>query len=150
MQNFSFDLSKNFYYIVDTSYIAFCSAFSAFNDYVYYNDIEKSQMTPELDPTLDPEFNEILKEKFAYQVTNPVKKFLPFLYDESKFIFSLDCERKNIWRRSFFPEYKLNRDLKDKSKDKFNVGKVFRYIYENILPNFCEMTRLYLHKLRVC
>ena len=135
-----FDLSKNYYYVVDTSYIVFCAAAAAFKDYVYQNDIMKSDLSPDFDPTIDPDFNAILTERFINRVTAPIKAQTPFTFDMSKFIFTLDCSRSNIWRRDFYPEYKMNRDQADHSKDQFNLGKVFQYVYEHVIPNFCDET----------
>jgi len=137
MKNFAFDLSKKYYYIVDTSYIVFCAASSAFKDYVYQNDIPKSDLSADLDPTLDQEFNLILREKFIAKIESTVKKYSPFMFDRSNFIFTLDCPRKEIWRREIYPEYKLSRDMIDHSKDEFNIGKVFKYMYDVIIPGYC-------------
>lgn len=68
---------------------------------------------------------------------NPIQKLYP-LVDKSKIIFCMDCPRKNIWRRDFYPEYKITRDLKDTSKDKFNINRMFKYAYDIILPTICE------------
>lgn len=53
-------------------------------------------------------------------------------------IFCTDCARKNIWRREFYPDYKINRDAKDTSKDEFDFGKVFTYAKKMAIPNLCE------------
>lgn len=79
----------------------------------------------------------MFEQNFRNNIIKPIAKIYPFI-DKSKFIFCMDCARKNIWRKEIYPDYKLNRDLKDKSKDKFNISKVFKYAYEIIIPNFCE------------
>ena len=53
-------------------------------------------------------------------------------------IFCTVCARKNIWRREFYPDYKINRDAKDTSKDEFDFGKVFTYAKKMSIPNLCE------------
>lgn len=50
----------------------------------------------------------------------------------------MDCARKNIWRREIYPEYKLQRDIKDHSRDKFNLNRIFKHAYDIILPTICE------------
>lgn len=140
INNNFFDLSKNFYYLVDTSYLVFCAAAAAFKDYVYQNDIPKSSLLPDFDPTLDQEFCILLRDRFISKIENVVRNFAPFTFDKSNFIFTLDCPRKDIWRRNIYPEYKLSRDTADHSKDEFDIGKVFNYVYSLIIPNYCEET----------
>lgn len=94
-------------------------------------------MGPEFDPTLDPEFGEIFKDSVERCILNPLYNNIPII-DKSKFIFCMDCARKNIWRREIYPEYKLQRDIKDHSRDQFNLNRMFRYAYEIILPSICE------------
>lgn len=79
----------------------------------------------------------MFEQNFRNNIYKPITKIYPFV-DKSKFIFCMDCARKNIWRKEIYPEYKMNRDLKDKSKDKFNISKVFKYAYDIIIPNYCE------------
>ena len=111
--------------------------FSAFKQYKYNFDISNSDLGPEFDPTLDLEFCEIFKETMEYSLLNPLRTNVPII-DKSKFIFCMDCSRKNIWRREIYPEYKLQRDLKDTSKDEFNISRMFQYAYNVLLPGFCE------------
>jgi len=140
MKNSLFDLSKNYSYIVDASYIIFCSAASAFKDYVYQSDILKSDLNKDFDPTIDPEFNDLFYKKFCRMVIGPVKQRVPFTYSKSNYIFTLDCPRNNIWRRDVYPEYKLTRDAASHEKDQFNIKKVFQYAYNVIIPSFCDET----------
>lgn len=128
---------NNYYYIVDTSYIVYSSAASAFNEYVLTFDISKSDLSPDFDPTLDPEYNFIFEKKFRNSIERPIQNLVP-LIDRSKFVFCIDCPRKNIWRRNYYPEYKIQRDSKDTSKDKYNIGKTFTYAYQKLIPDYCE------------
>lgn len=127
---------NNYYYIVDSSYIIYYSANSAFTEYVRENDILDSDLSPTFDPTVDPEFNYIFEKKFRYCIERPIQKLIPFI-DKSKYIFCLDCPRKNIWRRDIYPLYKIQRDTKDTSKDKFNISTSFQYAYTKIIPEIC-------------
>ncbi len=111
--------------------------FSAFKQYCYHFDILKSDLGPDFDPTLDPEYCEIFKSTLRHSILNPILNNV-IIVDKSKFIFCMDCPRKNIWRREIYPEYKLSRDLKDRSKDKFNMSRMFEYAYNIILPEICE------------
>lgn len=111
--------------------------FSTFKNYCKQYDILESQQNSNFDPTIDEEFCYMFEQNLRNNIIRPVQMIYPII-DRSKFIFCMDCARKNIWRREFYPEYKLNRDLKDKTKDKFNVERVFKYAYNIILPNFCE------------
>jgi 5'-3' exonuclease len=128
---------NNYYYIIDTSYIIYAAAASAFKEYVLTFDILKTDLSPDFDPTLDPEFNIIFENKFRNAIERPIVNLVPFM-DKSKFIFCIDCQRKNIWRRSFYPEYKIQRDTKDTSKDLYNVGKTFSYAYAKLIPDYCD------------
>ena len=127
---------NNYYYIVDASYIIYYSAYSAFSEYVRENDILNSECGPDFDPIIDPEFVYLFERRFKNCVERPVQKIIPFM-DKSKFIFCLDCPRKNIWRRDIYPLYKIQRDTKDVSKDKFNIGTSFQYAYSKIIPDIC-------------
>lgn len=128
---------KRYRYLVDCSYIVFFTAFSTFKNYCKMFDIPNSQLRPEFDPTLDEQFNYMFQKNFESNVIRPAKNIFPIV-DISKFIFCMDCNRKNIWRRQIYPEYKLNRDLHDDSKDKFDIGRVFKYAYDYVIPAFCD------------
>lgn len=128
---------NNYYYIVDTSYIIYASGASAFKEYILTFDIPKSDLSPNLDPTLDPEYNFIFEKKFRNAIERPIQNLVP-LIDRSKFVFCIDCPRKNIWRRSLYPEYKIQRDTKDTSKDSYDIGKTFSYAYSKLLPDYCD------------
>lgn len=134
------DLSRSYHYVVDTSYVVFCAAAAAFKDYVYQNDVPKSSLSPDFDPTLDQEFNVLLRDRFAARVENAIRAYSPFTFSRSNFIFAVDCPRREIWRRGFYPEYKLTRDTADRSKDEYDVRKVFRYAYDVIIPSYCDET----------
>lgn len=127
----------NYYYAIDSSYIIYYSAYSAFTEYVRDFDIMNEEQGPNFDPTLDPEFNFIFERKFRRCIEKPVEQLIPFV-DKSHFVFCFDCPRKNIWRRDFYPEYKIQRDVKDTSQDKFDIGKAFQYAYAKIIPDYCD------------
>ena len=128
---------NNYYYIVDSSYVIYFAANSAFAQYERDFDLVETDLGPTFNPLIDPEFNYIYEERFLRCIQNPVQRVIPFV-DNSRFVFCLDCQRKNIWRREFFPEYKIQRDVKDTSKDKFDIGKAFEYAYKKLIPDFCS------------
>ena len=132
-----FNLSNNYYYIIDTSYIIFCAASTAFKNYVYQEGILKKTLHPDFNPTIDPEFNYIFEKCFISKIERTMINMTPFSFDRKNIIFTLDCPRKDIWRRQIFPEYKLPRDTSDHSKDLFNIGEVFKYAYNILIPNYC-------------
>jgi len=78
-----------------------------------------------------------LKSGIKSSILNTINNVVPF-FDKSKCIFALDCPRQDIWRRDIFPEYKLQRDNKDKSKDRYNIGQCFNYAYKYIIPKLCD------------
>ena len=117
--------------------LAIFHGFSAFKQYCYTFDIPNSELGPEFDPTLDFEFCNIFDETLRYSILNPAQKLFPII-DKSKYIFCMDCARKNIWRRYFYPEYKLSRDLRSTDKNKFNLSRMFKYAYDILLPAICE------------
>lgn len=137
---------RPYIYLVDCSYLVFFTAFSTFKTFCRNYDIPKHEQTPEYDPTLDEQFCYMFNKNFQQNVLRPVRNIFPII-DPSKFIFCMDCPRKNIWRREVYPEYKLNRDTKDKSKDKFDIARVFKYAYDVVIPNFCDT---YQAKKLVC
>ncbi len=130
-------VNGNQFYIVDLSYIIFFSGYSAFSTYKRNFDIQNSSLYPKFDPTLDEEFCEIFQNTLTYTIKKPLQSINPFI-NMSNVIFCTDCARKNIWRREFYPDYKINRDTKDTSKDEFDFGKVFNYAKKIAIPNLCE------------
>ena len=133
---FSIDNTST-YYIIDLSYIIFYSGYSAFSTYKKNFDIRSIDLHPKFDPTLDEEFCEILQSTLNYIIKKPLQKLNPFI-NLSNIIFCTDCSRKNIWRRAIYPDYKMNRDIKDTSKDEFDFKKIFTYATNIIIPNLCD------------
>jgi 5'-3' exonuclease len=127
----------NRYFLIDISYLTFVVANSAFKTYDYEYNLPLSKLGPEYDPTLDDEFNYIFEEAMENRILNSVKNVFP-LVDTRNIIICEDCKRDTIWRRGIYPQYKMNRDIKDKSKDKFNLGCVFKYSKEYVLPKLIE------------
>ena len=55
---------NSYYYIVDSSYIIYYSANSAFSEYIRENDILNSELGPDFDPITDPEFTYLFEQSF--------------------------------------------------------------------------------------
>lgn len=123
------------YILVDTSYVIYYSVHGTWNWY-------KREFSPKVDKdnpvdvSNDHEFlcmlNSALKHNILKALTNHIG-----LFDKSKIIFCLDCPRKDIWRRSYYNLYKMNRD-NSKQQHEFQVSPVFSYARDIIVPNFVE------------
>ena len=137
--NTFFNFGKNYYYIIDTSYLVYLCASTSFKNYCFQEDIRKELLNPDFDPTIDPEFNIIFEQYFKNKIKSAFRQVTDSILNKPiKIFFARDCRRTNIWRREIFPEYKLQRDVADHSKDKFNTSKVFSYAYSVIIPNYCD------------
>ena len=124
--------------LIDTSYITYFCASSSWNWWKKYIGIEGIKLGPSYDPLTDPEYTEHFSKIFFQNVLNAVQKQILFI-DKSKLIFAFDCHRKNIWRKSYFPNYKISRDKpKDESKVEYNLGPVFKYAKDILVPNLCD------------
>lgn len=127
----------NRYFLIDTSYLTFNAASSAFKKYNYEYNIVESKLGPEFDPTLDDEYVYLFEQELENKILNGISEKYPFI-EKSNIIFCEDCKRDIIWRRGIYSQYKLNRDLKDTSKDKFSIGAVFKYSREYTLPKLID------------
>lgn len=128
---------KDIKYLIDSSYLIYYTCFSVFKTYVWKNNIEQKDQNSNFDPTLDMKFCNLLQKRFKNNILNPIQQNYP-LFDKSNVLFCLDCARKNIWRRDIFPQYKISRDINiPNQQKKFDIGKVFKYCYDNIIPNIC-------------
>ena len=127
---------NKFICLIDTSYIVYYSSFAAWKAYSYRANIPKELMGNDYNPTLDQHFNKFFENKFRNTLINAPMKIYPFI-DKSKYIFCMDCPRKEIWRTDIYPEYKATRKYQI-SNFEFDVGKVFEYAYKYILPKICE------------
>ncbi len=122
------------YIFVDTSYVIYYAMSSAWKAYSSEFDIEDD---PQYDPIVSKEFRAILEKKIKNCLYYPVHSIYP-TFSFNKTIFALDCPKTELWRNDVYPEYKLQRKIKDHSKDKFLSKNVFKYVEDNILPSFCE------------
>jgi 5'-3' exonuclease len=57
------------------------------------------------------------------------------LFENHNIIFCMDCPRHDIWRKSIYEAYKLNRDVK---ASEFNTKDVFNHAKTVVIPNLIE------------
>ena len=127
---------KSYICLIDTSYIVYYSSFAAWRAYSYRANIPKELMGSDFDPTMDQAFNRFFEKKFRSVLVEAPMKIYPFI-DKSKYIFCMDCPRKEIWRTDIYPEYKVNRKTQVANFE-FDVGKVFEYAHNYLLPKIIE------------
>lgn len=123
-------------YLVDTSYVVYYSSFATWRAYSYRANIPEELLGPDFDPTMDESFTKRFETKFKQCLLDTVSKVYPIV-DRTKFVFCLDCPRKEIWRSDYYPEYKNSRNTLAATYD-FNIGKVFQYAYNYIIPKILE------------
>jgi len=94
--------------------------------------------------------NEFFMQLMIKEFQNTIKNIQINLYTpERNVCFALDCPRKNIWRRSYFPEYKIQRDIKAAKEEGFNLRPVF-YEFRKVLNNICRDNGYHILEDSVC
>lgn len=123
--------------LVDTSYITYLAAHSAWNWYKKEFDMENDYT---YDPISSTEYRKAFEKKFFNNIFFTVKNVYRMSNspDLSKVIFAVDSPKSDLWRNTIYPEYKLQRKLKDKTTQMFNYSNVFKYVENFIIPNFLE------------
>ena len=58
--------------------------------------------------------------------------------DSKNIYFCMDCSRKDIWRMDLYDDYKKNRSTNT------DLGGIFKYIYNNIIPDLVESGKIKL------
>ena len=125
--------------IVDTSYLAYHSMFSAWNTFRdQYSDLCPVDKDPDFDPGDHPEFLAIFKQRFYSSVLTAPMKYHPFI-EERNIIFATDCPKKNIWRIEHYPEYKQERRDAKKEDKPFAFKRTFSFLYNTILPEWEDL-----------
>jgi len=116
--------------IIDASYLAHFCIFSA------YSTFEKTFGAPKdihnYDFSQDAEYIGFFKQR----VTNLVSSIRNKYFVKNEIIFCSDCKRTSIWRKEFFPDYKIDREVKDETKP--NFGTIFRYYNSQLIPSLIE------------
>ncbi len=127
--------------VVDTSYLMHYKISSSMTKYGYdfsVSPCEKSEIGT-YDWTTNEEYIEILR----VTTINHIKRYCKNVGVLPKdIIFAIDCNKKNIWRRDIFPDYKQSRidgqKKKEDDKESYNMGPVFGYFKRFILPELVE------------
>ena len=122
--------------LIDTSYTLFYRFYATLR---WYSLAHPEDKYPDDYDWID---NEIVKNMFGKKYFDGFKKIIKQydITDESKIIFIRDCNRKDIWRNTFYDLYKANRDEiygTDSSKP-FKGGPFFKYAYDYIIPNLMK------------
>jgi 5'-3' exonuclease len=90
------------------------------------------------DFSLDEEYVSAYSANFTKNILEIVAKNKTSLQGA---ILAKDCSRRNIWRKSIFPDYKGNRD-KQKKGYQPNFGSMFNYTRNILLPKLTEKYQL--------
>jgi len=129
--------------LVDTSYLSFYRFFST---QIWYHKLHpEANFDENYDWTTNVEF----MNRFTQNYLSSVDRFrarynIPF----SHVIFCRDCPRERIWRMNIYPNYKSNRKTICRFMNrKFQVGPVFRNIYQTLIPSL--ETRHGFHVMKV-
>jgi 5'-3' exonuclease len=123
--------------LVDTSYVVYYAGFKTWRwfkrDIVSYGFNDDGSF----DPMSDDEFKFQYRKNFFSIILNAVRNHRPFI-DKSDLVFCIDCTRSKIWRRDFFPEYKILREKNKKKDREFDWAGIFNYTLNNIIAESCE------------
>ena len=115
---------------IDVSYFNFWRFYAT---KIWYT---RSHEDETIEPGYDWSENTVFMEKYKKMYFQTLKKYIK-KFKPHKIVLARDCPRKNIWRMNFYPEYKGTRDEIYK-KNKFMGGKVFKWTYENIIPELLK------------
>ncbi len=118
---------------VDTSYAVYFVGYSTFSWYQR----EFRPKVPEdgsFDPMTDPEFKAEFEKRFKYKLFSVLSNHVSLL-DRKRIHFCFDCKKVDIWRSSFFPEYKI---MRRSLKKQFSWNSVFEFVKGTLVPNMCE------------
>jgi 5'-3' exonuclease len=126
--------------LIDLSYLVHAISFRTKNIYSREFGMPKNkEELYEIDYSLDEEFMAIFNRNFI-----SVLKKLKTEYNTPKgaIVLAADCRKKDIWRMTHFPEYKLHRMIK--KKEGLNRGPIFKYVFDKLVPrleakDFCSM-----------
>jgi 5'-3' exonuclease len=123
--------------LVDTSYVVYLTAHSTWNWYKKEFDVENDYS---FDPMSSKEYRAAFQKKFHNSILYTVKNVYSLARTPNlkKVIFALDAPKTKLWRNDIYPEYKLQRKLKDKTTQMFDYSNVFKQVKDFIIPNFLE------------
>ena len=76
------------------------------------------------------EFLNKLRKMYLSSLNKIIKKHN---IDSRNIYFCMDCSRKDIWRMELYNDYKKNRSTNT------NLGGIFKYIYNSIIPELVKL-----------
>lgn len=129
--------------LVDTSYLSFYRFFST---QIWYHKLHpEANFDENYDWTTNIEFMNRFTQNYMSSVDRFRSRYnIPF----SNVIFCRDCPREKIWRMNVYSNYKSNRKTICRFMNrKFQVGPVFRNIYQTLIPQL--ETRHGFHVMKI-
>jgi 5'-3' exonuclease len=106
----------------------------------YGHTFELPNNLDDYDWSLDDEYITMLEKKVP-KCLNKIKQ--EYRSQNKNIILATDCRRRDIWRKEYFPNYKISRDLPKKpKKPQPNFRTVFNYISKQIVPELKERYNL--------
>ena len=136
MLKFTFEENERNDLLVDTSYLVHCLCFRALGRWKEYHSLpDSAQELYEIDFSRDEEFVHIFSGDFKRTVFDVRRRFG---VSKNRVVFCMDCPKKDIWRRSIYPEYKAHRMVKQ--TEGLNRGPLFKHVSNCLIPEICEET----------
>lgn len=129
--------------LIDMSYVSFYRFFST---QIWYHKIHpESNYDENYDWTTNHEFITRFNQNYMTSVERFRARYgIPY----ENVIFCRDCPREYIWRLGVYPSYKSNRKTICRFMNrKFQVGTVFRMIYQKLIPELEARYRFHVLKV---
>ena len=128
--------------LVDISYCLHALAHTALNEYATEFDVPDDQEELfKIDFSTHPEYLAILSRCIVTNIRKYAKQFNVKIRD---IILCADCPKRDIWRMSIYPNYKLHRLIQEPKG--LNKGPLFKFLFDKLIPNlmerkFCKLLR---------
>lgn len=122
---------KNKVLLIDTSDMIFNTFFKAYN--IYQNKLKRENK--DIDDVLDLSVDEVFLHLIKREFINSTKR-LKYKYDVlfEKMFYIRDSPTELTWRKQIYDDYKVHRKTTKYKKRSFNMSRVFKKIYSDILP----------------
>lgn len=130
------------YLLVDISYCLHALSHTALEEYKKDFDVpEDKEELYKIDFSTHPEYLAILTRCIITNIRKYAKQFNVKVKD---IILCADCPKKDIWRMSIYPNYKLHRMIQEPIG--LNKGPLFKFLFDSLIPkliekNFCKLIR---------
>lgn len=120
--------------LIDLSYFLYHNVFSSLKRYEEHFDIPRDQKELfKIDFSADEDFVKLLEKGIVYGINSLRKEYSA---PKKDILFARDCSKYNIWRRSFFKEYKAERMVH--KEEGLNFMPIFQYCHNSFIPKLCE------------